>query len=74
MQHDAEGPSAGKLKLAKGAAEEGMDAAEVERGVAPPIAVPLPTGSAYYLLDDFNHHHQHAVLTGTTARYASTHR
>ena len=38
------------------------------------MAVPLPSRAAYYLLDDFNHHHQHAVLTGTTARYASTHR
>jgi len=28
----------------------------------------------YYLLDDFNHHHQHAVLAGAARRYASTHR
>ena len=30
---------------------------------SPPIACSLPSGSTYYLLDDFNHHHQHAVLT-----------
>ena len=28
----------------------------------PPISVSLPSGSTYYMLDDFNHHHQHAVL------------
>lgn len=27
---------------------------------APPICVPLPNQSAYFLLDDFNHHHQHS--------------
>jgi hypothetical protein len=26
------------------------------------------------MLDDFNHHHQHAVLPGATHRFASTHR
>ena len=41
----------------------------------PPLVVPLPSGSLYYLLDDFNHQHEHAVLTGTNKlRYSSTHR
>ncbi|GMI10743.1 hypothetical protein TrRE_jg4755, partial [Triparma retinervis] len=47
----------------------------------PAVALPLPNGSAYYLLDDFNHHHQHAVLSPSgpassppTVRYSSTHR
>jgi alpha-ketoglutarate-dependent dioxygenase FTO len=42
---------------------------------APPLAVPLPSGSLYYLLDDFNHQHEHAVLAGSNQlRYSSTHR
>ncbi|CAB9497616.1 fat mass and obesity associated [Seminavis robusta] len=28
----------------------------------PAVSLSLPSGSAYYMLDDFNHHHQHAVL------------
>lgn len=44
----------------------------------PPIAVSLPSNSAYYLLDDFNHHHQHTVFTDTTIpsvqRYSLTFR
>lgn len=45
----------------------------------PPIAVSLPSGSAYYMLDDFNHHHQHAVLRSNVdakscIRYSCTYR
>jgi len=41
----------------------------------PPLAVPLPSGALYYLLDDFNHNHEHAVLAGgNQLRYSSTHR
>jgi len=28
----------------------------------PQLSFRLPSGSCYYMLDDFNHHHQHAVL------------
>lgn len=42
--------------------------------IAPPVAVPLPNKWSYFLLDDFNHHHQHSVLAGNSHRYASTHR
>jgi alpha-ketoglutarate-dependent dioxygenase FTO len=28
----------------------------------PTLSLKLSSGSAYYMLDDFNHHHQHAVL------------
>ena len=68
VTHDAEGPRA--KRLGDIAVEE----------TAPPIAVSLPSGSAYFMLDDFNHHHQHAVLAPssstahTTVRYSSTHR
>jgi alpha-ketoglutarate-dependent dioxygenase FTO len=41
---------------------------------APPLAIPLPDNACYYLLDEFNHHHQHSVLAGKSQRYASTHR
>jgi alpha-ketoglutarate-dependent dioxygenase FTO len=41
----------------------------------PPLSVPLPSGSLYYLLDDFNHQHEHTVLAGSSQlRYSSTHR
>eukprot|EP00978_Attheya_sp_CCMP212_P003200 scaffold6584_cov48-Attheya_sp.AAC.5 len=41
----------------------------------PALSVPLPSGALYYLLDDFNHQHEHAVLAGSnTLRYSSTHR
>lgn len=40
----------------------------------PPLAVSLPSGAAYYMLDDFNHHHQHAILAGEGVRFSSTHR
>jgi alpha-ketoglutarate-dependent dioxygenase FTO len=41
---------------------------------APPLAIPLPSNTCYYLLDEFNHHHQHSVLAGKSQRYSSTHR
>jgi alpha-ketoglutarate-dependent dioxygenase FTO len=67
---------------------EGPQASQKRRGTnigtsvveeTPPIAVTLPSGSAYYLLDDFNHHHQHTVLTTGKAatagvRYSCTFR
>ncbi len=41
----------------------------------PALSVPLPSGTCYYLLDDFNHQHEHAVIAGSdTLRYSSTHR
>lgn len=41
----------------------------------PALSIPLPSGSLYYLLDDFNHQHEHAVISGSNSiRYSSTHR
>jgi len=67
---NAEGPNSGR-----------SDPSSMVESSAPPIAVSLPSGSAYYLLDDFNHHHQHAVLAPTSCnvannivRFSSTHR
>jgi alpha-ketoglutarate-dependent dioxygenase FTO len=41
----------------------------------PPLCVPLPSGTLYYLLDDFNHQHEHTVVAGSNKlRYSSTHR
>eukprot|EP00956_Cyclotella_meneghiniana_P032235 scaffold87685_cov34-Cyclotella_meneghiniana.AAC.1 len=41
----------------------------------PALMVPLPSGSLYYMLDDFNHNHEHAVIAGSDGvRYSSTHR
>lgn len=41
----------------------------------PPLKIPLPSGSLYYMLDEFNHNHEHAVIAGSSGvRYSSTHR
>eukprot|EP00544_Gedaniella_sp_CCMP2646_P008230 CAMPEP_0202493574 /NCGR_PEP_ID=MMETSP1361-20130828/9866_1 /ASSEMBLY_ACC=CAM_ASM_000849 /TAXON_ID=210615 /ORGANISM="Staurosira complex sp., Strain CCMP2646" /LENGTH=578 /DNA_ID=CAMNT_0049123911 /DNA_START=57 /DNA_END=1793 /DNA_ORIENTATION=- len=41
----------------------------------PPLSVPLASGTLYYLLDDFNHKHEHTVVAGSNQlRYSSTHR
>ena len=41
----------------------------------PALSIPLSSGALYYLLDDFNHQHEHAVLAGSEMlRYSSTHR
>jgi FTO catalytic domain len=56
---NAEGPKAGKLK--------NLDVVEEPELTAPPLAVPLPTKWSYYLLDDFNHHHQHSGVVLPTS-------
>lgn len=46
-----------------------------EKTRTPALSVPLPSGTVYYLLDDFNHQHEHAVISGSSSlRYSSTHR
>jgi alpha-ketoglutarate-dependent dioxygenase FTO len=41
----------------------------------PALCVPLPSGSLYYMLDEFNHNHEHAVVAGSSGvRFSSTHR
>jgi len=67
VTHDAEGPRQKRL---------GDITVET---TAPPIAVGFPSGYTYFMLDDYNHHHQHAVLApdnprNDTLRYSSTHR
>jgi alpha-ketoglutarate-dependent dioxygenase FTO len=76
LRYDSEGPnSAGKFfsksTPSQGAADENSHPEMTE---TPAIAVALPNKSCYYMLDDFNHHHQHAVLAGDQHRFASTHR
>lgn len=64
--NNAEGPLSNKFKAA------GNDMKS--SNIAPPVAIELPNKYSYYLLDDFNHHHQHSVLSGNFDRFASTHR
>lgn len=54
VAHNSEGPQSSR---------RGTDIESSIVKETPPIAASLPSGSAYYLLDDFNHHHQHTVLT-----------
>lgn len=61
--HHSEGPTSssfssrpGQTKMADSVVQE-----------TPALAVSLASNTAYYLLDDFNHHHQHTVLTTATA-------
>ena len=52
--YDAEGPNATRAVSSRAG-----EMSATSR-IAPALAVPLPSGAAYFLLDDFNHHHQHA--------------
>eukprot|EP00980_Cylindrotheca_fusiformis_P008195 scaffold1736_cov127-Cylindrotheca_fusiformis.AAC.9 len=54
VAHNSEGPQSSR---------RGTDIESSIVKETPPIAASLPSGSAYYMLDDFNHHHQHTVLT-----------
>lgn len=66
VAHNSEGPQASR---------RGTDiSVETE---TPPLAVSLPSGATYYMLDDFNHHHQHTVMAEGKVpgrRFSSTHR
>jgi mRNA N6-methyladenine demethylase len=66
---NAEGPNSSKKKIIDSSSET-----ERLNTSVPAIAVPLPDKCTYFLLDDFNHHHQHAVLAGDSVRFSSTHR
>lgn len=62
---DAEGPT---MRAACGALGE-------RDRTTPAVLLPLHDGDAYHMLGDFNHHHQHAVMAGSSCcRYTSTHR
>ena len=69
VAHNAEGPEASR---------RGTDIQSTLVADTPTLSVSLPSGSAYYLLDDFNHHHQHAVVSegedSDTVRYSCTYR
>mmetsp|Transcript_43462 Transcript_43462/g.136285 ORF Transcript_43462/g.136285 Transcript_43462/m.136285 type:complete len:492 (-) Transcript_43462:21-1496(-) len=66
VQRDAEGPNAGRSRRA-GVSDltGGVPSQKVDMGAS---------GSCYYMLGDFNHDHQHAVLAGNCERISSTHR
>jgi alpha-ketoglutarate-dependent dioxygenase FTO len=63
------------LKVAAAASASKKKGAPVVNNPTPALVVPLASGALYYLLDDFNHQHEHAVLSGARQlRYSSTHR
>jgi alpha-ketoglutarate-dependent dioxygenase FTO len=83
---DIEGPGArskakagggreGKARPAAGGDAKSTSNRPDDDEVTPAIAAPLQHGDSYYMLGNFNHHHQHAVLAGTQCwRFSSTHR
>jgi alpha-ketoglutarate-dependent dioxygenase FTO len=56
LHFNAEGPNAGKPVVPFG------DVADNSSKITPALAVPLPDQHSYFLLDDFNHHHQHSGI------------
>ena len=68
--------STSKIRDEWGVALRAMDGgAGGPLSTVPALCVPLPSGSLYYMLDDFNHNHEHAVIAGSDGvRYSSTHR
>lgn len=62
----AEGPRRGLLERQKKKVD--LDA------IIQPVHISLEGRLNYYMLNTFNHMHQHAVLRGTPIRYSSTHR
>jgi FTO catalytic domain len=38
----------------------------------PPLVIPLQSGDVYFMLDDFNHYHEHLVLAGEVYAVLST--
>lgn len=84
--NNAEGPNAQKIKPASSStntnsakpnlSSSNSSESQPESSLVtiPPVAIPLRSEVTYFLLDEFNHHHQHALLAGKTDRYSSTHR
>lgn len=83
--HDIEGPNSkanndisqatGRKRDFRVTGDDGVRHSTLDDEVTPPIVVDTSDGDAYYMLGDFNHHHQHAVLAGDSCvRYTSTHR
>ena len=56
VYYDAEGPNLGKPNSRAGE----MKSIDKSNMIVPSVAFSLPNKSAYFMLDDFNHHHQHA--------------
>lgn len=63
--HDAEGPQARRTLLKKGHSDtdrqtQSQAQTQTQTGVVPPVVVALPSKCAYFLLDEYRHHHQHS--------------
>ncbi|CAM9413769.1 unnamed protein product [Ectocarpus fasciculatus] len=68
-------PGAKAVAPIAASAAEAVPEKQRDQVLTPPLLIPLQSGDAYFLLDDFNHFHEHAVVSGSsTLRYSSTHR
>ena len=74
VEPHSEGPSKNQRSFGSSTADGAVVNSREGECRAPPVALGLPNGGVYYLLGNFNHHHQHAVFAGTGLRFSSTHR
>lgn len=63
------------LRVSSNTTKASISSSSLAINRTPALCIPLPSGSLYYLLDEFNHTHEHAVISGShKLRYSSTHR
>jgi hypothetical protein len=58
--HDVEGPTMRATLTAGG--EGRREESKRDDDVTPAVLIPMNDGDCYHMVDDFNHHHQHAVI------------
>ena len=58
--HDVEGPTMRATLTAGGDGKR--EESKRDDDVTPAVLIPMNDGDCYHMVDDFNHHHQHAVI------------
>ena len=68
--HDVEGPTMRATLTAGG--EGKREESKRDDDVTPAVLIPMSDGDCYHMVDDFNHHHQHAVIQPEPSATADT--
>ena len=68
--HDVEGPTMRATLTAGG--EGKREESKRDDDVTPAVLIPMSDGDCYHMVDDFNHHHQHAVIQPEPSAAADT--